>query len=60
MKTETTKETEKQNRKITKKEKIHNAMHVMRCPYCRSIEASASERILLPDFTTCRNANCDY
>ncbi|MGH7240029.1 MAG: hypothetical protein ACREHG_08175 [Candidatus Saccharimonadales bacterium] len=38
---------------ITEKETIHTAMHVMRCPECGRIVASASERRLLPQFATC-------
>lgn len=41
--------------KIYKKEKIGPAMWVMRCPHCGAICASASEREILPEFTTCLN-----
>lgn len=40
-------------KKIYKKETINNAMHVMRCPECGNICASASEREFLPVWTTC-------
>lgn len=42
--------------KITKKETINRAMHIMKCPKCGAIQASASERELLPESTIC---DCD-
>lgn len=42
--------------KITKKETISKGLHVMRCPKCGAIPASASEREMLPEFTYC---DCD-
>lgn len=38
---------------ITNKKTINAAMHVMECPKCGQIVASASERYLLPQFVTC-------
>ena len=37
--------------------KIHNALYVIQCPVCKSILASASERDLMPEFSTCDD--CD-
>ena len=38
---------------ITQKRTINPAMHVMECPKCGKIVASASERYLLPQSATC-------
>ena len=40
-------------KKLTRKVTINNAMHVIKCPDCGAICASASEREFLPEFTTC-------
>ena len=37
----------------TKKEKINNALFVIKCKNCKTILASASEYNLLPNFSTC-------
>lgn len=35
-------------------------IHVMVCPKCDDVCASASERMYLPEFTSCDNINCNY
>lgn len=47
-------------RKIYQKTTINNAMHIMECPECKSIEASASEKMYLPQFTSCSNQQCNF
>ena len=39
--------------RVTQKRTINTAMHVMECPVCGNVVASASERYLLPEFSTC-------
>lgn len=41
---------------IRKKTMAHRALWVMECPLCGCYAASASERGMLPSYTTC---NCD-
>jgi len=47
-------------RKITRVKKVHNAMYVMECPRCGEICASASERELMPQWTTCPECPDDF
>ncbi|MCC6181047.1 MAG: hypothetical protein IT237_04370 [Bacteroidia bacterium] len=42
--------------KNTKKESLSSWMHVIKCQKCGAILSSASERYLLPQFSTC---DCD-
>lgn len=49
----------KRYRKIFEKG-LSGFTHVMKCPNCDSIQASASERMYLPDFSSCGNIKCDY
>lgn len=42
---------------IRNKKMINEALYVMECPKCGRIAASASERYLLPEFTTCKGAS---
>ena len=51
---------DKEFKKIRKKESDGPAMHIMMCPECGTICASASERSYLPQFTTCDNIECIY
>jgi len=43
--------------KIYKVKKLGQAMYVIECPKCGNICASASERELLPEFSTCNCSN---
>ena len=44
--------------KIYIRKSINKALHVIECPKCKGILASASERNLLPVFSSC--PDCDY
>ena len=50
----------KPRKEITQRETISRAMHVIKCPKCGSICASASEMKDLPNWSICRNEECDY
>lgn len=50
----------KKGKRIYEKKEWNRAMHIMECPECKSIEASASERMSLPEFTTCSDPNCPH
>lgn len=52
--------TQKRNQKIYTKKTIHRGMHVIECPKCKAILASASERMYLPEWSICDNEECDY
>jgi len=44
-------------KKVTKKEKLSNAMYVIKCPDCGAIIAGASEYRLLPSWSVCKECN---
>ena len=50
----------KKNQKIYKRESVNNAMHIMVCPGCDTVCASASERMYIPEWTACSDKNCQY
>lgn len=50
----------KKHKKIYKKESLNSAMYIIKCPECGNIVASASERCMLPEFSTCDNEKCKY
>ena len=39
--------------KIYKKQMIHKSLFVIQCPTCYNYVASASEKMYLPDWSTC-------
>ena len=47
-------------KKIYEKKTINRALHVIECPKCGNYCASASERNLLPEWSTCDNPKCNY
>ena len=51
---------EKELKKIYKKETLSPAMSVIMCPKCKTICASASEKMYLPKWSTCDNVECSY
>lgn len=36
------------------------AMYIIECPKCGNICASASERSIMPQFSTCDDESCNY
>ena len=43
--------------KVRNYKMVSAAMHVIECPECGAIAASASEKSLLPDWATCRKCS---
>lgn len=44
--------------KIYNKKELYSGMHVIECPKCKDILASASERMYLPSFSICDKGKC--
>lgn len=49
-----------QRKEIREKITVHRGMHIMECPECKNICASAAERSWLPEWAMCDNPNCNY